>query len=277
MIEDNKEQIENKFLVSITIPTYNEEKALPLALDAIAKQTYPNLETIVVDSNSLDNTKKIALQLGAKVINYEGKLLGARYIGLRESKGKYILLLDADQILEKDAIERAVDKIKGYDMLILEENSYKPSTTIQKILSKERKSVHMGKDHLHPIKGGLLPRFFEKDLLKRAFENIPQELYPIVVSQDHAIIYFEARKISSRINILPNGVSHIEEETLCDILLHAYRFGKSTKLLAKTGYYNDVFKKRVFQPKNLVPTLINGTIMLSTLRSLAYQFGYYRG
>ncbi len=264
-------------LVSVNIPTYNEEKALSLALDAVAKQSYPRIETVVVDSNSVDNTKKIALEFGAKVINYTGKLLGARYVALKSSRGKYILFLDADQILNEEAVERAVDKIKEYDMLVLEESSYKPKTIIQKKLAKERKLAHIIKGALDPIRGGMLPRFFKKDILRRAFENIPQELYPIVVAHDHAIIYFEANKISSSIGILANVVSHIEPESLSELLIHNYRFGRSTKALARTCLYKQIFSKKAFQPKNVVRTLKTGTTIIALLRSIAYKLGYYFG
>lgn len=277
MLEENRRERGDRPLVSINIPTYNEEKALPLALEAIAKQSYPKIETIVVDSNSMDDTKKIALQFGAKVINYEGRLLGARYIALTESQGEYILLLDADQILKEDTIERAVDKIKEYDMLVLEEDSYKPKTAIQKKLSKERKLAHITKDSLHPIKGGLLPRFFKKEILKRAFENIPQELYPIVVAHDHAIIYFEANKISLGIGVLSDAVSHIEPESLSEVLIHNYRFGKSTKALARTGFYKKIFSKKAFQPKTVLRTLKTKTTIMALLRSIAYKLGHYFG
>jgi len=62
-------------LVSVTIPTYNEEKTLPYTLMSIKKQTYPSIEVIVIDSSSVDGTKNIAEKFGAKVINYGRKII----------------------------------------------------------------------------------------------------------------------------------------------------------------------------------------------------------
>jgi len=50
-----------KDLVSVIVPTYNSEKFLFQCLESIKKQTYKNTELIIVDNNSADNTKEIAL------------------------------------------------------------------------------------------------------------------------------------------------------------------------------------------------------------------------
>ncbi len=270
--------VECNVKVSVNIPTFNEEKALPFALDAVMKQTYSNIETIVIDSYSRDKTPEIALDYGAQVIDYNGKLLGARYIGAEESKGEYILLLDADQILKPDAIERALVKIKNLDMLIFEEKAFEEKTYIQKILSKERADAHKNADALDPISGALLPRFYKKDILISTFNNIPKELYHTVVAHDHAIIYYEARKLSSRIGILDNyPVSHIDPESLTEVILHNYRFGRSTKALSRSGHYKELFSSKALQPKNLLPSVKNKRFLVSLLRSSAYQIGYILG
>lgn len=262
-------------LVSINIPTYNEEKDLPFALKAIAKENYANIELIVIDSNSNDNTKKIASQFEAKVINYEGKLLGARYKGVKESNGDYILFLDADQILKKNAILRAVDQINDYDMLVLEEDSYKPKSYIQKKLCEERKLVHSQLNALDPITGGLLPRFFKKNLLEDVFKRIPKNLYNVIAG-DHAIIYFEAYQISKKIGIVNDAVSHIEPESLSEFVTHFYKFGKSYKKLVKTGYYNELFSGKSLK-ENASKSIKNKIMIITLLRSFAFRMGYYFG
>ncbi len=83
-------------LVSIVIPTYNSEKTLPLCLESVKRQTYRNIEVIVVDSYSKDRTVEIARRFGAKVIQTRGALLWARYIGHLYARGQIELLLDSD-------------------------------------------------------------------------------------------------------------------------------------------------------------------------------------
>ncbi|MCR6692942.1 MAG: glycosyltransferase family 2 protein, partial [archaeon YNP-LCB-003-016] len=114
-------------LVSIVIPTYNSEKTLAKCLESIENQTYKNIETIVVDSYSKDDTIKIAKSFNVKVMQTSWKLLGSRYLGFKESAGHVILLLDSDQILEKTSVKRALKLLNdGYDMLCLEEHVFKP-------------------------------------------------------------------------------------------------------------------------------------------------------
>lgn len=88
-------------LVSIIIPTYNEEKLLPKLLRSIKKQTYRNKEVIVADANSKDKTKQLAEKLGAKVIE-GGEVARGRNNGAKKAKGDILLFLDADVVL-KDA------------------------------------------------------------------------------------------------------------------------------------------------------------------------------
>ena len=207
-------EVAQERLVSVVIPKYNEEAALPFALKSVVKQTYPFIEVIVVDSHSSDKTKDIALGFDTKVIDYDGKLLGARCTGFKASIGDFILLLDADQILEEDAVARAMEAIKAYAMLIFEEGSYQPRTFIQKKLQEQRRFAHRNVESFHPTKTGLLPRFFRRAMVSKVFDVIPSELYSTVVAHDHLIIYHEASKISSNVGFLPHAVSHIEPDSI---------------------------------------------------------------
>ena len=84
--------------VSVVIPAYNEEKYLPLCLESIKKQDYPEqYEVIVVDNASKDNTARIARDWGAKVV-YESKKSPAcaRQKGAEAATGEIIAFIDAD-------------------------------------------------------------------------------------------------------------------------------------------------------------------------------------
>ena len=84
--------------VSVVIPAYNEENYLPLCLESIKKQDYvAEYEVIVVDNASMDNTAKIALDWGAKVV-YESKRSPAcaRQRGVEAAMGEIIAFIDAD-------------------------------------------------------------------------------------------------------------------------------------------------------------------------------------
>jgi len=96
-------------LVSAVIPTYNSEKTLEKCLKSIRRQTYRNLEIIVVDKFSKDRTVEIAKRYGARIIYDEGERTRAKNIGLKKAKGKYVLFVDSDMELSKDVVEECVE------------------------------------------------------------------------------------------------------------------------------------------------------------------------
>ncbi len=271
MTEDNP-------LVSIVIPTFNSEKTLAKCLESIRNQTYKNIEIIVADSYSGDDTIEIAQKFGTKIVTTPGKLLGARYRGLKESRGDYVLLLDSDQILDNTAIARASEMIKEYDMVCLEEHSYKPKTWIQWLFEADRNLVHnLANVHLDPFEGALLARFYKRRVLETAFEAIPKDVMPIVVAHDHAIIYYEAHRVSQRIRVLPNAVWHIEPGSLWSLIKKNYRYGKSTYSLVKSGYYQELLKKKIRFRKRALKDWKLGlqTYLLLMLKGVGYCIGYF--
>ena len=94
----------NKFLtmiISIIIPTYNEEDYLPNLLDSIKRQNFDGYEVIVADANSTDRTREIAESYGCIVVDGGLPAVG-RNNGARVAKGEYLLFLDSDLELTDD-------------------------------------------------------------------------------------------------------------------------------------------------------------------------------
>lgn len=86
-------------MLSIVIPTYNEEESLPFLLRSIQGQTYKDYEVIVADSpRTTDKTRAVAVEFGASVIE-GGFVARGRNAGAAAAKGNSILFLDADVIL----------------------------------------------------------------------------------------------------------------------------------------------------------------------------------
>lgn len=97
-------------LVSVVIPTYNRGELILKTIGSVLNQTYKNIEIIIVDDNSTDNTKKIISTLSDPRINYiklERNTKGreARNRGIMESKGKFIAFLDSDDCWLPNKIE----------------------------------------------------------------------------------------------------------------------------------------------------------------------------
>lgn len=101
-------------LVSIIITTKNEEKNIGNCLKSIREQDYPKdlIEIIVVDNNSTDKTKEIALQYTDQVFDKGPERSAQRNFGVEKSRGGYFLYLDADMILHKDVVRDCVGKIR---------------------------------------------------------------------------------------------------------------------------------------------------------------------
>lgn len=100
-------------LVSIIIPCFNAQRWLSEAIDSCLQQTYPQIEIIVIDDASTDNSLEIIESYGDRVIweslaeNKGGCY--ARNRGFAISKGKYIQFLDADDYIFPEKIARQVD------------------------------------------------------------------------------------------------------------------------------------------------------------------------
>ena len=97
--------------ISIIIPTYNEEEYLPNLLKSIKEQDFTDYEVIVADANSKDNTRKIATEYGAKVV--EGGLPGiGRNNGAEVATGELLLFLDSDLELTPHYIKNVVEEFE---------------------------------------------------------------------------------------------------------------------------------------------------------------------
>ena len=103
-------------MISVIIPTLNEEKYIPKLLDCIKEQTYTNFEIIVVDANSKDNTLKIAKKYGCRIFlepkNEVGHPGMARNIGAKNAKGEYLLFLDSDITFHKDFLKNIKSQLE---------------------------------------------------------------------------------------------------------------------------------------------------------------------
>jgi glycosyltransferase involved in cell wall biosynthesis len=261
-------------LVSINIPTYNSQNTIWKCLEAVENQTYKNIEIIVIDSYSTDNTRIIAEKFGADVRLCGGKLLEARIKGANISKGKYVLLLDSDQILEPTAIERAVKKIKKYDSLWLWERAHNRNKLLPSLYDADRLLVQT---YWNPDDDIVLPRFFRRELLLKAYNNIPKKHISACSAQDHIVLWFEFKQLTKKNGMLENAVEHMEPDSLRKMFKKQYRWGKTTKEFYNTGLYRELItKKDSFRRGSLEhPVWTIKSFILRVLRGVPYKLGYW--
>ena len=225
-------------LVSVAIPTFNSAATLAVTLRSVVNQTYSPIEIIVADTFSRDSTTRIATDFGGRVVLTKNKLLGARREAFLNSKGEYSLLLDSDQVLQPNTIERCVAAMNSFDMLMLEEECYEVATWIQRLFETDRRMIyHIGNPQFDPIKGVMLPRFFKQDVLRSAFRRIPLYLSKQVNAHDHAIIYLEASKTSNRVGLISKALYHQEPENFRRLWSKNFRVGRSLVYLLRSPYW----------------------------------------
>lgn len=108
-----------KPLVSIIVPCYKQAHYLDQSLQSILDQTYDNWECIIVNDGSPDDTEGIAfgwLQRDKRfdyLSQHNQGLSAARNTGIRQSKGEYILVLDADDILHEDFLKLTLQELEN--------------------------------------------------------------------------------------------------------------------------------------------------------------------
>lgn len=100
--------------VSVIIPTYNEEKVIGECLDSLSGQSYKDLEVIVVDDGSTDETQEKVQGTGYRVQilrqNHEGPGT-ARNLGAKRAKGDILVFVDADMTFDRDFIKELIAPI----------------------------------------------------------------------------------------------------------------------------------------------------------------------
>ena len=122
--------------VSIIIPIYNSEKYLNKCLDSILNQTYENLDIILVNDGSIDNSKTICdeylkIDRRINVIHKEnGGAASARNIGIKSAVGDYIMFVDSDDYISTSMVEIMVSSIedKNSDLAVCGFNIIKNRT-----------------------------------------------------------------------------------------------------------------------------------------------------
>lgn len=153
-----------KGLVSIIIPTKNSSGVLQKSLPSIKEQTYKNIEIVVVDGKSTDNTIALAKQFHAKILTYVPQVPSGtfdasykRNYGAKRAKGEYIYWMDADMELPKYLVAEAVKLCKqGYGAVILPEDSF--GTGIWSRAKNLERRCYWGDDSVE------CPRFFKRSV-----------------------------------------------------------------------------------------------------------------
>lgn len=139
---------ESSPIVSIVIPTFNSANYLEECLTSVRKQTYPHIDTIIVDNHSSDATLTIASRNHVQVFSYYTTAAQARYLGVLHSNGKYVVFLDSDVELMPDVVERCVElcEREGFDAIhvpavVAGDNFWARCITLEKLIYADEPEI----------------------------------------------------------------------------------------------------------------------------------------
>ena len=266
--------------ISIFLPTYNKQDYIKKSVKSIQNQTLKDIEIIIVNDFSNDNTSQIVMDLSLldnriKVFNNDKNhgLLYSRGMGILKSSGEYILNLDADDELEtNDSLEYLYNKAKltKADIVnfnILDKGS---NSTIKKCTNFENIQIQpqlfnqiFGEDNI--IYDGLVwNKLIKKDIYIKSFKFFKEEIY------NWKWNYFEDDIWSILVNKFANS------KICVDKLVYIYNYNENSLMHKKLGiiefenllYRHEMYKK-IFQTKKEEKYLIAEYYFL--LNRLKYQ------
>ena len=182
-------------MISVIVPVYNVEKYLEECLDSIKNQTFNDIEVILVNDGSTDNSQEICERYCSQdprfhLINQENKGQSiARNIGVAESRGELIVFIDSDDIVKIDLLEKLINYISdGIDIVECEK------TEDIQYLNEKRKDIQVKefdsnealyKCFNHAVSWSPVAKLYRREIVEKIpfLENlIYEDLYTGIVS-----------------------------------------------------------------------------------------------
>lgn len=246
----------NNDLISIVVPIYNVEKYLNKCIDSILSQEYKNIEIILVDDGSTDNSGKICDDYTKKdnrikVIHKEnGGLSDARNVGMEKAIGEYIAFIDSDDYIGKDYISTL------YNMCITN-NSEIAQCSFERVTDNQTTNeINVDKKienmtGIEAIKNIFKEKYLEyivawnKLYKKSLFENIK---YPKgKLHEDEATTYklfYEAKKVSVTNEKL--YYYYIRQNSITNTKFTLKRLDYIEELEEQLKFFNDRNEKEIY-------------------------------
>lgn len=241
--------------VSVIVPIYNAINVLDKTIQSILNQSYRNIEILLIDNNSTDNSFEYIKSLQQKddrIIALLEKKQGpnnARKTGLLNSTGDYIMFCDADDYLREDAINNFINEINRSNADIVIGNYIE--ITPEREIIKRKKGVFFKENNCNLkeqkeilfIKPALWNKIFRKDLIKEDF------FIKSTIGED-MVITLESLMLSSNIKyidediyeyvISEDGLSNsVSAKSILDILITVEGLKEISKKYSVYEEYND--------------------------------------
>lgn len=169
--------------VSVIVPVYNVEKYLSRCLDSLVNQSLKDIEIIVVNDGSPDNSQKIIedyqkrypqIIRGYKKQN--GGLSDARNYGIKQAEGEYLVFIDSDDYVETNMLEVMYKKAKenNFDVIACDIKYIYEDTGDSRVISSNIKKDILDKNEIKKLLLNIYPsacnKMYKRNLFKNNFE-----------------------------------------------------------------------------------------------------------
>jgi glycosyltransferase involved in cell wall biosynthesis len=214
---------DNEPLVSILIPTYNSAKTIKECLDSTKTQTYINLETIVIDNHSSDETRLIAEKYCSQIFVAGSERSAQMNYGVSHSHGKYILRVDSDMILDKTLVKDCLDLCQeGVQAVVIPVLPH-PNGPKNFWVSCRMLEQRMIMDDLVNV----APRFIDRTV----FLSVGGYDEKIVAFEDYDLHNRLLKSSCSVVCLQKSALWHLgEPSSLSDIVIRMMKYGKTGSL-----------------------------------------------
>ena len=218
------EEPANQPLVSVVIPTYNSQKNIEQCLNSIEKQTYGNVEILVVDRHSTDDTVQMSRRFKAKVLPLDAERSEAKNFAAAKANGSFLLFIDSDMVLSQNVVKNCVDRClqQDVDAITIPEKCVGQGL-IGEWRKAEKNSLSTSEKFVE------IPRFFKKS----AFLAVGGYDEQLVCGEDFN--FFQRFKNRSfKTDKIFSNILHFEgNPSLRSILSKAYYYGRTFPALIK--------------------------------------------
>lgn len=214
--------MEMSALISVVVPVYNAEKYLDKCIQSIINQKYSNLEIILVDDGSKDNSLELCKKYAEndkriKVIHKEnGGVSTARNSGIEAVSGDFIAFIDSDDYIDENMYFNMIQKVSEYDCDVVMCDCYKVNSDKKEVFTHDIRSGFYNKKHLYK-------EYFDKSLMLDSI-NYPATISNCVmliradIIKDNKLEYKEGIKFSedllfgSRVMYYANSFYYLKGE-----------------------------------------------------------------
>ena len=174
-------------LVSIVVPIYNVEQYLEKCVESICRQTYENLEIILVNDGSPDHCGQMCEEYAKKdnrikvIHKKNGGLSDARNSGVKLATGKYLLFVDSDDYIAKDLVEKtaAIAEKNNCDMVLYDYYYVEPDNVeIRSTIVPANKVISLEQEHTLLLAAtSACAKLFNREFYVKANCPFPQGIY----------------------------------------------------------------------------------------------------